>query len=307
MRIAILGAGAMGCLYGGSLAMIGHEVCFIDVSQSQINAINTEGLRLINDLGSHVIHVPAARAEDTEGVFDLVVLFTKTIHSREALASAKHLMSPQTLVLSLQNGIGNEELIADYVPKKRILIGMTGYPADFKAPGVVESHGSSFTAIMSADGLITQAACDVAAAITKAGLNCIVTPEVYSYIWEKAAFNAAMNALTGITRLPVGPMAEFGGREIAYRVSGEAASAAQALGIEVDINKVHRMLDHAFLDHYNHKPSMLQDILAKRQTEIESINGAIVRAARSAGLETPVNETLWRLIDIIQQSYDMRL
>lgn len=307
MRIAILGAGAMGGLYGGSLALIGHEIVFLDVSQATIDAINQNGLKLTTNGGANVIRAKACTAREAEGPFDLMILFTKTIHSEGALESAKHLFSDETLVLSLQNGLGNQEVIEKFLPPSQILIGMTGYPADAKGPGVVESHGSSFTAFMNADGVLTEKAEHIAEEITKAGLNCTATPDVYVFIWEKVSFNAAVNALTSITRLPCGVMAEKGGRELAFAVAQEGVDTANALGYKVDGAKVREMLEHAFVDHYSHKPSMLQDVLAGRQTEVAFISGAIAAAAKKAGRSAPINETLYTLVSILQNSYDIRL
>ena len=307
MRIAILGAGAMGCLYGGSLAKIGHHVQFIDVSEHQINAINTSGLRLIKDGAEHVIRVRACKASEAEGPFDLIMLFTKTIYSESALTSVQHLILPETYVLSIQNGLGNKEKIAQYTPESHIIIGMTGYPCDLKAPGIVESNGSSFTAIMNADCVLTERVKEIADEITKAGLNCSTPLDIYSYIWEKVCFNAAMNAITSITRLPVGLVAECGGRELVFATVHEAVDTAKANGVEVDSEKIDDMVKHAFIDHYHHAPSMLQDVLAGRLTEAASLNGAISDAAEAVGASAPINKTLFSLLNIIQNSYKERL
>ncbi len=300
MRIAVLGAGAMGCLYGGSFAQAGNEVVFIDVVQKQINTINTQGIILTRNGKRSVIRARAGRAEDINGPFDFLILFTKTIHSEKALDSVKHLLTSDIMVLTLQNGIGNEDIIAKYVPKDRILIGMTGYPADLKEPGVVESQGDSFTKLMCAGETENTAAAKIAEAITLAGLNCSVDRQVYAAIWEKAIFNAAVNALCAITRLTVGQIADQGGEELACAVTREGVLVAHANGIDADENKVRDMLHHAFSTHHDHKPSMLQDILAGRKTEVWFINGAIVRAAKVCGMEAPVNETLFRLVKMME-------
>lgn len=307
MRIAVLGAGAMGSLYGGALASIGHEVTFIDVSSPVIEAINQNGLHLTTDAGTKVIPVKAAKIEDVKSSFDWLILFTKTIHSAGALQSARHILDGDICVLTLQNGLGNRELIQQFVSPERIVVGMTGYPADLIAPGVVSSHGSSFTAMMDASGKPTDKTRILAEEITLAGLNCKVTDQVFCYIWEKVSFNSAMNALTSITHLPVGPMAELGGAELCFAVAREGVATAHSLGIMADEEKVLDMLRHAFVDHYNHKPSMLQDVLAGRQTEARFINGAIAQAAKSVGKTAPINETLYALVDILQRSYDKRL
>lgn len=304
MRIAVLGAGAMGCLYGGCLARSGNEVVFVDVVQKCIETINSQGITLVQNGKSFVIHATAGKAEDIQGPFDLLILFTKTIHSEKALESVRHILSENTMVLSLQNGLGNEEIIAKYVPRSHILIGMTGYPADTKGPGQVESNGSSFTKLMRADGVQTQRVADIADAITNAGLNCSVDEDVYVAIWEKAIFNAAVNALCAVTRMTVGQIADYGGEKLTFEVVREGISVANAQGIHADKNRVDNMLRHAFAKHHDHKPSMLQDILAGRKTEAAFINGAIVKAAEKAGMTAPINATLAQLVQLIESCPD---
>jgi 2-dehydropantoate 2-reductase len=307
MKVAVLGAGAMGCLYGGSLAKIGHEVTFIDVDKRQIDCLNANGLRVETDAGAFSVRVSAGTASEISGRFDLLILFTKTIHSEEALASARHLILPETLLLSMQNGLGNRELMMRFAPENRIIMGMTGYPADPAGPGAVISRGSSFTVIMNADGKLTDRVVKIAEEITSAGLNCEATPKVHGYIWEKASFNAAVNAICSIVRLPVGAMGERGGRELAYAAARETVETARAVDVDASWERVREMLDHAFREHCHHRPSMLNDVLANRRTEAAFINGEVAKIASKAGRRAVVNETLYRLIDIIQNSYDVRL
>lgn len=308
MKIAVLGAGAMGCLYGGTLAEIGNDVSFIDVDPTQVDAINKRGIKLTtNEKGTRIIPAKAYFAKDLDEEFDLLILFTKTIHSRAALESIKHILSKDITVLTMQNGLGNKELIEEFVDESQIIIGMTGFPADNKGPAEVESHGSSFTGIIDANGTITERTIQIGNEITKAGLNCKVTEEVFQFIWEKVSFNAAVNSLTTVTQLIQGHMADNGGRNLAYKVAKEGIEVANKKGIAASYDRVKEMLDHAFVDHYNHKPSMLQDLLAEKKTEVEFINGAIAAQARMVGITAPINETLYEIISILQETYPLRI
>lgn len=300
MKIAVLGAGAMGCLYGGCLALAGNDVSFIDVAQAQIDVINAKGIRLTRNGKTDVIHSKAFKAEDIDDSFDLLILFTKTIHSKSALRSVKHLLRDDLMVLSLQNGLCNEEIISEFIGRDRILVGMTGFPADLIGPGEVESNGTSCTKLMNATGIRTQAADKVADAITAAGLNCIVDENVYKPIWEKALFNAAVNSMCAITKFTVGEVYQSGGEEMAYAIVHEGAQVAKSRGIYVDEEGIKGMLQNAFLTHNDHKPSMLQDVLLGRKTEIEYINGAIVRYAKEAGMDASINETMFRLVRMVE-------
>ncbi|PKM59890.1 MAG: 2-dehydropantoate 2-reductase [Firmicutes bacterium HGW-Firmicutes-4] len=303
MKIAVLGAGAMGCLYGAALAEKGNDVLFIDVSEKTIETINENGVTLETDEGKRTVQARACKAHETKEDFDLIILFTKTIHSRVALESIRHLLNKTVTVLTIQNGLGNKELVEEFVEEKQIILGMTGFPADLHGSANVSSHGKSYTGIIDACGAVSDNAVLVADEITKAGLNCKVTNEVFEYIWEKVCFNAAVNALCAATELTVGQVGEFGGRELAYKIAQEGIKAANLKGVDAKFEKVKEMLNHAFTAHYDHKPSMLQDVLCKRQTEIDSINGQIVKIAKELGSPAPINETVNALVLMKQNSY----
>lgn len=305
MKIAVLGAGAMGSLYGGMLSHAGHEVVLIDVSEAHINAVNQKGLLIDGPEKKINVRVPAFLAPEVKGTFELILLFTKTIYSRSALDSVKHLIGPDTWMLSLQNGLGNDTLIAEYLPQDRVIIGTTDFPSTFVAPGEIRSRGRGTTKIMSANGVYSDTVSKIADALNEGGFNCVVSEDVFVAIWEKVAFNSAMNAITATTRLKLGYVgASEEGRELAFEVAREVLSVASAKGIKADIDRVLAVMDKDFRDHADHKPSMLQDVLAKRQTEADFINGAAVGEAQRLGMRIPATETLYRLIKTIQANYD---
>ena len=307
MRIAVLGAGAMGCLFGGALARCGHSVTMIDVSKAQIEALSKNGITLTTDEGHFQIPVTAGFASEIKGPFELLILFTKGMHSNAALSSVKHLLTGDIRVLSLQNGIGHQEIIEKYVAARQIIVGMTGYPADTVEPGKVKSHGSSHTAIVDANGEISGFTLALGEEITKAGLNCKVSKDVFKDIWEKVAFNAAANCTTTLTQLSIGDFMGVGlGRELIYEIAKETVAVANAKNIPAAFENVKKMLDHVAVAQYGHKSSMLQDYLAKRQTEVEFINGAIVRAARAVRLDAPYNFAAYALISTLQNTYQNR-
>ena len=239
----------------------------------------------------------AAVAVARPGTPDLVIVFTKTLHSRAALASAHPLLGPDTWVLTLQNGLGNVEVIEEWMPRERIIQGITTFPSDLVGPGRVRSLGEGVTRIMSVDGTLSPRLREVREALDGAGLHCETAPDVTVAIWEKVAFNAATNALTAVTGLNVGQLADSpDGREVARTVVAEVASVALRKGISVRERAVLATLDDAFAHHRDHKPSMLQDMLRGRHTEIDALNGAVVREAAALGMRVPVTETLYRLV-----------
>lgn len=305
MKIAILGAGAMGSLYGGLLHRSGNEVILIDVSEAHIDEVNRQGLYIDGPEQEINVRVPAALAGDVTGEYELFILFTKTIYSRSALESVRHLIKPETWVLSLQNGLGNDELIGEYVSKDHIIVGTTDFPSTFVAPGRIRSKGRGTTRIMAVSGLVSAQVEKAADALNGAGFNCHLTKDVFVSIWEKVAFNSAMNAITAVTRLKLGNVGDSKeGRELAYTVAREVICVARKKGIDAQEDRVIAVMDKDFVDHADHRPSMLQDVLAKRTTEVDFIDGAVVREAEKLGMEATATRTLYQLIKVIQGNYD---
>jgi len=303
IRISILGAGAMGSLFGGLMAEAGHAVELIDVNPAQIAAVREHGLLIRNDAGKRRVAIPIKRPEEATRQPDWLIVFTKAMHTQGALAAARHLIGPQTRLLSLQNGLGNAEKLMAFADASRIAIGMTTVPADLVAPGEVHSHGESKTRVVMADGSENAALAALAAALDAAGLPCTVDPDAVVAIWEKVAFNVALNSLCAVTQRTVGGLgAAAEGRRLAHAVASETLAVAQAEGLAVLAERTHATIDHALDHHGGHKPSMLQDLLAKRPTEIETLNGAIVRAAERHGIAVPRTETLYALVKLAEHA-----
>lgn len=302
MYIVILGAGAMGCLFGGRLAEAGHKVVLVDVWPEHLETINRNGLMLETDAGIRKISVSGNRVEQVDHPPELMVVFTKSIHTLPALESAKHLLGPNTWVLTLQNGLGNVEAVETFVPRSRIAVGTTTWPSDLLGPGRVRSHGEGNTRILAADTRVTPELEKISNILDQAGLNCRISLEVFATIWEKLAFNAALNSLTAVTGLTVGGVeATTDGRELAHTIAKEVVMVANRKGITASEPAVLATVDSALRDHGDHLPSMLQDIRAGRKTEIEAINGAVVREAALLGIAVPTTLSLYRLVRMLEQ------
>lgn len=302
MRIAVLGAGAMGSVYGARLARAGAEVTLLDVNDAHIAAINAGGLHVALDEGESIHHLPAMRPEAFRGPADLVLLFTKVFHTDDALASVKPLLA-DAHVLSLQNGVGNVDRIAAHVTRDRILVGMTMTPAEYLGPGRVASHGAATTDLYSASGQDLPILHKIAALMDRGGITARLEPDIDVAIWEKATFNCALNpicALSGGTPGSVG--ASKAGRGLAASVAAEAIAVAKASGVNASLDKVTAMMEHAFAHHLHHEPSMLQDRMAGRRTEIDALNGAVVRIGDRLGVPTPANRIVADLIRLTEDS-----
>ena len=301
LDVAILGAGAMGSLFGGLLAEAGHRVTLVDIDDAHLDAIRREGLRVTTDAGSRVVgKLRVCRPEQARAAPQLLIVFTKTQHTEAALASAQALLGAPTAVLSLQNGLGNVERIARQVPRERVMVGMTTWPADKAGPAQVSSHGAGEIRLMSADGDMRTEVRRTVEALNSAGLNGSADPQVWSAIWEKVAFNAALNSLCALTQCTVGELSNLpDGEALTLKIVAEVAMVARASGIAFDEAHVVDTVRHALAHHRAHRPSMLQDVLAGRQTEIEAINGAVVAAARAAGVAVPCTECLLHLVRLV--------
>lgn len=297
MKINILGAGAMGSLFGGLLADARHDVTLLDVSNAQIDAIREHGLLIATDAGERRVRLPIQRPEEAVGEPDWLIVFTKTLHTVAALEGSRHLIGPSTRLLSLQNGLGNADKLAAFADSSRVAIGMTTVPADLSAPGEVHSHGQGTIRLVMSDGHYDESLHTLAGALDAAGLPCSVDPATPSAIWEKVAFNTALNSLCAVTRRSVGALGmDPGGRRLAHAVAGEVLTVARAEGHDVSDERTSSTIDYALDHHLQHKPSMLQDLLSGRETEIDTLNGAVVRVATKHGLMVPRTEMLCVLV-----------
>lgn len=294
-KVVVIGAGAMGCLFAARLRLAGSDVTIVDVDRERLAKISQNGIRLHDENGDHAVPVTACTAGEVTSA-DLVLLFTKAMHSRSAIASVAHLADGHCCALTLQNGLGNAEAIAEVFTPSRTLLGVTDWPADLSPPNAVAAHGSGHV-WLGAFGEESSALADAAvAALNAAAMQAQHDRHVLAAIWEKAAFNAALNALATILNLPVGGLDTPEGRAIATAVIDEAIAIAATRGIAMERDRLLAKTDFALANHKAHKPSMLQDRLAGRPTEIDAINGQIVLAARAAGLSAPVTETLAALV-----------
>jgi 2-dehydropantoate 2-reductase len=289
----------MGCLYAAAFHRAGAEVTLVDVNPEHIAAINERGLELDTRAGIETLSLPALRPEQASVTTDLVVLFTKTFHTDAALEGVKAIIGPETRLLTLQNGLGNDEAVARHADRERVIAGVSTLPSDLLGPGRVRSHGEGGSKIYPAFGGDTAFAQRVADLLTRGGLPTALEPEIQAAIWSKAIFNAAMNTLCALTRRTPGFLgAHDEAKALIRAVVREGVAAANANRVAIAAEPILDLTVVSVTDHADHEASMLQDVNAGRPTEVDSINGAIVRAARDAGVATPVTETLWRLVKL---------
>ncbi|WP_126173672.1 ketopantoate reductase family protein [Altericroceibacterium xinjiangense] len=297
MKVFIVGAGAMGCLYAGAFHRAGCAVTLVDVNREHLEAISANGLELETRAGTEHLPLAAVHPAEVSGTADLILLFTKTFQTDAALAGVKTIIGPETRVLTLQNGLGNDERVARHVARENVLTGVSTLPSDLVGPGRVRSHGEGGTKLYPAFSTDEGFARTVAERLTAGGLPSGLDPAIGSAIWSKAIFNAAMNPLCALTRRTPGFLgANPESRAMIRQAVAEGAATAEASGVAVDAQAILDLTEVSMSDHANHEPSMLQDLNAGRRTEVDAINGAIVEAAEQAGVATPLLQTLWQLV-----------
>lgn len=302
MKIAIIGAGAMGSLFGGRLALAGEEVWLLDLWEEQVRAIHGKGLTIATAAGDLIARPKATtRAEDI-GRADLVIIFVKSTATRAAAATAASLLGPESSVLTLQNGYGNAEEIAAVVGRERVIAGTTAQGATLLGPGRIMHGGGGETHIGELDGGISPRLEKIAATLTRAGIPTVGDDNVASLIWGKLIINVGINALTGITGLKNGELADFPTtRELSALAVAEAVRVAEAAGVKLPYAEPAEKVMSVAAATAENRSSMLQDLSGGRLTEIDAINGAVVREGERLGVPTPVNRTLTLLIKALEQ------
>jgi 2-dehydropantoate 2-reductase len=296
MRIVVIGAGAMGGSYGGLLALQGHEVGLIDTWEAHVHAINREGLHLAGARGDHTIPLRAATGPEGVGPADLAICFVDSNHTADAAKTAATVLAPDGYAITFQNGIGNVEALQAELGKDRVLGGSSMCSAASHGPGEVVLTHLGLTSLGETDGRPSARAQALAAALTGAGLESRLAPDIMATIWTKFALNCAINALCATTGLRLGEVARLPELDaLQDRVIDEVLAVVAAKGITLADPDLRATVKRHCRRKFS-KPSMLQHVEAGKQTEIDALNGALVREAKALGLATPYNEALVALL-----------
>jgi 2-dehydropantoate 2-reductase len=306
MRVAILGgAGAMGGIFGAWLSRAGHDVRLVDVSRPAIEAINAHGLVVEERDGSApVFKVPATDDPRTVGPVDLIVNFVKCYHTEAAIRSALPMMGEETSILSLQNGWGNVDRIGAVAGPERVLVGLTYHGGTLLGPGRVKHPGVGMTYLGELDGALSPRLAAVDEALRAAGFETTVSPRILDEVWKKLALNCCTLPTSALLRFFAHEMVAFpAAADAMAMILREVVAVAQAKGIALDYDERWAAITGLLAGAVGGKASMLQDVEAGRQTEIEVINGAIQAAGREAGVPTPVNDALVALVTALQSKY----
>ena len=303
MSVAVVGAGAMGSLFGALLAESGEEVWLIDVWADHVSAIQNIGLSVEREGQKRLVPLNATTDPALVGQCKLVIVFVKSIHTAGAAKTAAKLVGDTGLVVTLQNGLGNADLIAREVDPGQVVAGTTAYGATMLEPGKIRHAGTGLTTIGMWQADETERARNVADLLAGSGIETEVVTDVRRIIWDKLLVNVGINAITALSGIKNGQLLDL---EQSIWLSGaavkEAMAVAAAQGIAVRQDAVEHVLEVAQATGGN-RSSMGQDVDSRRLTEINTINGAVVREAERLGIDTPVNRTLTALIETLQAHY----
>ena len=306
MKIGIVGAGAMGCVYAALMADAGNEVWVIDTWQAHVDAIAAKGLRLEGASGDRTVALGATSDAATVGPCDLVIVATKAGQVEAAAAGARALLGPETPVLTIQNGLGSSARVARILGEERVIVGVVGgFGASIVAPGHAHHNGMELVRLGEANGAVTPRLERIAAVWSEAGFRVKCFDDIDQLVWEKLVCNVCFSGTSTLTGLTVGEiMADADAWPIASGCASEAYQVARAKGIRLDFDD-----PVAYVHDFGSKipgarPSMLLDHLAGRRSEIDAINGAIPPEALALGLEAPYNTLVSALVRAKETGFD---
>ena len=291
MEIIVLGAGAIGSLYGAKLAAE-NDVTLVGRAE-HVAAINSEGLRL-EGIEPQIVRMHAATSIEQIGAEALIVLTTKVPNSAAALGPIAHLVRDDTTIICLQNGIGSERIARAALGNRGVVLrGITQFGAIFKAPGVIQFMARGYTAIED-----SERSARIADVLSAAGLDCRVSPDIGADVWHKLVINCVVNPITAILGCEVGGIANPQLDPLKRLVIDECVAVAAAEGVTFKGDFI-REIDDRFRPSHN-IASMLQDLRRGHPTEIDYLNGAVVTLGFEHGLECPVNNALTKIIKAME-------
>ncbi|HUL36671.1 MAG TPA: 2-dehydropantoate 2-reductase [Thermodesulfobacteriota bacterium] len=307
MKIVIMGPGAMGSLFGGLLTRAGEELWLVGYEKDQVETICSVGLTFEEKGESQIIPMKATPDVTSVGKADLVIFFVKTYDMEKAVSDSLALEKEDTIFLTLQNGLGNEDLICNQIDRKKVMLGITGHGATLLRPGHIRHAGWGKTFIGELDHQITDRALRITQMFSNAGIDTEVSSNIHNHVWGKLLVNVGINALTALTGFRNGQLVDYPETlRLMERLVSEAAEVARRKGIYIEEDPIDRVRNVAEATREN-RSSMGQDFDHRRQTEIDAINGAIVREAQELGIPVPFNQAVTDLVKAIEKTFGQGL
>jgi 2-dehydropantoate 2-reductase len=309
LKIAVVGAGQMGSIYGAAASENGHDVLFVDSNQAIVEQINVDGLVIDRPDGRHdVYRLPASSDPGrTGGVVDVVLFQVKGWATRDAAERVRPIVSPRSIILTLQNGLGNEDVLRSVFPDKKVLIGASLHTVITIGPGHYSHTGVRDTAIGPSDGSDLAAANEIGAVFARpdAAVHVLSEAEIRREQWAKFVLNCASLPTMALTRLPTNVAKD---EQVVFDLmdglTRETCDIAHAEGIELDADE-RVAFQHDLFRTAGGRASMLGDVLARRRTEIDTINGAAINYADRHGLPAPLNRAMFALVKGLEKAIEI--
>ncbi|MDE0808383.1 MAG: 2-dehydropantoate 2-reductase [Alphaproteobacteria bacterium] len=298
MKIAIIGCGAMGSVYAALLADAGNEVWAVDTWQDHVDAINAKGLRVEGASGDRTVPLNATTIATEAGVCELIIVATKASGVAAAAKAAKSIAGPNSVILTIQNGLGASDRIAQSIDTSQVMIGVVGgFGASMKAPGHAHHNGMQMVRIGEMNGGVSSRLEKVVDAWSAAGFTAKGYPDIHQMIWEKLICNVTYSGPCALMNLTIGEIqATPAAWSISLACAREADAVARKQGIALGFDNVDEYVHDFGAAMPGARPSMLLDHIASKASEIDAINGAVSVEAAKVGMTAPVNETVSQLI-----------
>jgi 2-dehydropantoate 2-reductase len=305
-RVAVVGAGSLGACLGGLLGEGGLDITLIDVWEEHIEKIRANGLRITGYGGDRTVKVAATTRPEEAGKMDVVIIQTKMRHMVEGARRALPLLTDRSVVVSFSNGLGKEEMIAEAVGSERTIGGTTAQGANIVEPGVVRHAGDLPSTIGELSGEMSDRIRTIAETFTKAGLRTFASDNIRLAIWKKLMANVGINPMSALGNFRVGELFDVPEvKEVIFKALEEAEKVANAEGLPLRAQETVEVLLQITGKGGtgSNRSGMLLDVLAQRKTEIDFINGAIVRLGKKHDIPTPVNQTLVAAVKGLERNF----
>ena len=305
-KIAVVGAGAMGSLFGGLLCEGGLDVALIDIWGEHVDTINRNGLKIVGHGGDRFIPIVATTDPSRLDPVDVVLVQCKATETTVAVKNAFNIFKEDTVAISFQNGLGNEEVIGEVIGMDRVLGGVTAQGASMVEAGVVMNYSDLPSHIGEMVGGSSERSERIAAAFSEAGLQTDASENILYDIWKKLLANIALSPTCAVANLTINEVMGLPElRETSFEALSEAAVVAKAEGLDLDVNETKEVLMQISGQGGtgDNKSSLCVDILNQRPSEIDFINNAVVKLGRKHNIPTPVNKTLVAVVKGLESHY----
>lgn len=307
-KIAIAGAGAMGGRIGAYLKLSGEEVTLIDNWQEHVDAINQNGLEIKTETSTYHVEIPAVKPEEVTESYDSIILLTKAMQADEMMEVLKErgAIKENTAVMSMMNGLGHADRLAEFVPKEQIFLAVTMWTAGLRGPGKLLLEGKGQIDFQRADGKPDKRTEIIAEMLNKAKLNASISDDVFFSIWSKATVNSVLNPLCTILDKRIGEVGSYPFvQEMLTPLIKEIVAVANARGTNIEFESLLKKIESSFPAETQglHYPSMHQDYKNKRLTEIDYLNGQIAKYGDELGIDTPANDLITHMIHQLEMKY----